>query len=90
MATGPASVASGSNPTTTRTPVRILRGRYRGRQGWISGTLADRAARGITKAIVHVGADVELLSIENLQAVDQLDLFQTKTPPARSPTALIG
>lgn len=78
MAHGRASVASGSNPTTTKTPVRILRGRHRGREGWISGTLEDRAARGVTKAIVHAGADVELLSIENLRAVDQLDLFANK------------
>lgn len=58
-----------------RTEVRVLRGQLRGRAGWIAGTLEDRARRGITKAIVHAGADVELLSIENLQSNDQLGLF---------------
>jgi hypothetical protein len=61
-----------------RTDVEIVRGPLRGRRGWISGNLEDRARRGITRAIVHAGADVELLSIENLQAVDQLDLFANK------------
>lgn len=71
-----------------RTDVEVIRGPLRGRRGWIAGNLEDRARRGITKALVHAGADVELLSIENLQTVDQLELFQTKTPPARSPAAL--
>lgn len=50
-----------------RTDVRILRGAHRGRQGWISGTLEDRAARGITKAIVKFdGAPAEVLATSSL------------------------
>jgi len=59
----------------SRTDVTILRGRYRGRAGWIAGNLEDRAARGITRAIVHAGADVELLLTANLRADDQPGLF---------------
>lgn len=63
-----------------RTDVWILRGALRGWRGWIRGSLEDRARRGITKAIVHAGDAVELLSIENLQAVDQLELFGDHVP----------
>jgi hypothetical protein len=35
-----------------KTAVRIPRGRHASREGWISGTLTDRLARGITKAMV--------------------------------------
>lgn len=75
-----------------KTDVRILRGRYAGRQGWIAGSLEDRAARGITWAIVHAGADVELLKTSNLIADRQLALAlpETKTPPAGSQRRLIG
>ena len=60
-----------------QTPVRVLRGRWRGRQGWISGTLADRGVRGATKAIVHLPEDVELLEVANLEAIEaqQIDMF---------------
>lgn len=61
-----------------RTDIDVIRGPLRGRRGWISGDLEDRARRGITKAIVHCGLQVELLSIEDLQAVDQPDLFANK------------
>jgi hypothetical protein len=70
-----------------RTDIRVVRGPLRGRSGWISGSLEDRAARGITKAIVHAGADVELLETADLVRDRQLVLFadpETKTPPARS------
>lgn len=64
-----------------KTEVRVIRGALRGRAGWISGNLEDRARRGITKAIVHAGADVELLSIDNLEQNDQLGLFECPTAP---------
>lgn len=58
------------------TPVRILRGRYRGREGWIAGTLADRAARGVTKAIVHIDGELpEILETASLAEVRQLALL---------------
>lgn len=66
---------SGFTPTGTKTPVRILRGRYRGREGWISGTLADRQSRGVTKAIVKIaGEDAELLDTSSLRELAQLEL----------------
>ncbi len=52
----------------------MLRGPLRGRTGWIAGTLPDRAARGITRAIVHAGPDVELLDTANLAPIAQLNL----------------
>lgn len=59
------------------TDVVINRGAWRGRVGRISGSLEDRKARGITKAIVRVdGEPPELLSIDSLQANDQLELFR--------------
>jgi hypothetical protein len=65
----------------------VLRGPLRGREGWIAGSLEDRAGRSITKAIVHAGDAVELLETANLEPVLQLafDLPdpQTKTPPAK-------
>lgn len=70
-----------------KTTVRVLRGRHRGRSGWISGDLATRSARGVTKALVKLSDDVELLETANLEAVAQLGLFadpQTETPPAVS------
>lgn len=60
-----------------RTEIIVIRGALRGRAGWISGCLEDRARRGITKAIVHAGVDVEVLSIENLRRNPQLRLFST-------------
>lgn len=59
-----------------KTEVIILRGAWRGRTGWIAGTLEDRRARGVTKALVRIDGDLpELLSIENLRPADQLALF---------------
>jgi hypothetical protein len=58
-----------------KTEVRVTRGPLRGRSGWIAGSLEDRAPRGITRAIVHAGAEVELLEIANLRREDQLGLF---------------
>jgi hypothetical protein len=58
-----------------KTYVRVTRGLLAGRTGWIAGNLEDRAARGITKAVIHAGADVELLPIENLRPDDQPGLF---------------
>ena len=55
--------------------------------GRIAGTLEDRAARGITRAIVHFAGDVELLDTAIL-APAHPDLFgepnttQTETPSA--------
>lgn len=69
-----------------KTEIIVIRGALRGRPGWISGSLEDRARRGVTKAIVHAGAEVELLELANLAADRQLGLFpdlETKTPPAR-------
>jgi len=60
-----------------RTEVDIVRGPLRGRRGWIAGSLKDRATRGITKAIVHCGLQVELLLIESLQEAEP-DLFANK------------
>jgi hypothetical protein len=78
MAPGRISARSGSSPTTTKTPVRILRGRYRGREGRISGTLADRAARGVTRALVHIdGEEPELLETSSLEEARQLALDLT-------------
>lgn len=69
------SALSASNPTTTRTDVRILRGRYRGRVGWIKGTLADRRARGIGKALVRIeGQAPELLALASMAEAAQLAL----------------
>lgn len=70
-----ASALSGSSPATTRTAVRILRGRYRGRVGWIKGTLADRRARGIGKALARIeGEPPELLALASMAEVTQLAL----------------
>jgi hypothetical protein len=56
-----------------KTTVRILRGRLKGREGWISGNLEDRAARGITRAIVHVeGEEPELHATASLEVAEQL------------------
>ncbi|MCK1501517.1 hypothetical protein [Bradyrhizobium sp. 188] len=61
-----------------KTPVRILRGRYRGREGWISGTLHDRASRGVTRAIVHIdGQEPEILETSSLEEARQLLLELT-------------
>lgn len=68
-----------------KTAVRILRGRHRGREGWISGTLDDRALRGITKAIVKFEtAPAELLAVSSLAEDNQiaLDLPQNAKRPA--------
>lgn len=74
----PTSAASASIPTGTRTPVRILRGRYRGREGWIAGSLADRATRGVTKALVHIeGEEPELFETSSLAEARQLALALT-------------
>ena len=55
-----------------KTLVRILRGRHRGREGWITGTIEDRRSRGITKALVHVeGEEPELLDLSSLQEQHQ-------------------
>lgn len=63
------------------TPVRILRGALRGREGWISGTLEDRAARGITKAIVKLeGAPAEMMALSSLEKITQLGLFASAGP----------
>jgi hypothetical protein len=66
---------AGCIASVMRTAVRINRGPLRGRTGWIAGSLEDRRARGITKAIVHAGADVELLETANLIPDRQLVLF---------------
>ena len=51
-----------------KTLVRILRGRHRGRDGWIAGGIEDRRSRGITKALVHIdGEQPELLDLSSLQ-----------------------
>ena len=58
-----------------KTAVRILRGQHKGREGWISGTLEDRAARGITRAIVKgIPGGADLFATSSLEAVAQLDL----------------
>lgn len=71
-----------------KTFVRVLRGRFSGQSGWISGDLDDRAARGVTRALVHLASDVEMLATSSLAPAEQLDLFgdapETKTPPAVS------
>ena len=65
--------------------MRVLRGRLKGRDGWISGDLRNRGC-GVTKALVHAGGEVELVAIASLEAVDQLELAlpqtQKKPPPA--------
>src|SRR5579872_2866422 len=59
----------------SRTIVHILRGRYRGRRGWVAGLLEDRTGRGLTKALVHIdGAEPELLAIASLAPADQAEL----------------
>jgi hypothetical protein len=70
-----------------KTEVRVLRGLLRGRQGWISGTLEDRRARGVTKAIVHSGREVEMLLIDSLRLDDQPGLFplDAQDQPNRPP-----
>ena len=77
-ATARAGAAAGrSTGGHLRTAVRILRGGHRGREGWISGTLEDRATSGITKALVKFadGAEPQMLAVSSLVAIDQLDLF---------------
>jgi hypothetical protein len=61
-----------------------LRGRHRGRIGWISGNFEERAARGVTKAIVKLDGDVELLAVSSIERVDQLNLplFEDKKKPS--------
>jgi hypothetical protein len=64
-----------------RTDVVITRGQWRGRPGWISGSIEDRRSRGLTKALVHVdGEEPEIFSIESLKANDQLGLFRDAAP----------
>lgn len=59
-----------------KTVVRILRGRQAGREGFISGTLADRAARRVTRALVHIdGEEPELYATSSLAEDLQLGLF---------------
>ena len=61
----------------------------RGRLGWISGTLADRASRGITKALVKFqAAPAEMLTTASLQEVTQLPLFKTTRPERDARTRL--
>lgn len=61
----------------------MLRGPLCGRVGWIAGDLESRATRGITKALVHAGDDVEMLEMKNLEAEAQLSLqLETKKPAA--------
>jgi len=51
-----------------KTAVRILRGRLKGREGWIAGTIEDRAARGVTKALVHIEGEMpELYATSSIQ-----------------------
>ncbi len=83
-----------------KTEIVILRGRWRGRRGWVHGCLAERRSRGVTKALVFVdGAPPELLALSSLAAarlgeasgearIVQGELFaETKTPPAMLPAA---
>lgn len=68
--------------------VRVLRGTCRGREGWISGTLEDRASRGVTKALVKFADTLpELLDTVNLAPITQLSFdlpqMQKDPPPAR-------
>lgn len=63
----------------------MLRGPLRGRAGWIAGDIESRTARGITKALVHAGDDVELLETKNLESEAQLPLLlETKKPAANT------
>ena len=70
-----------------RTYVRVVRGPYSGRTGWIAGVLEDRSSEGITKSVVHFADICEPLLTADLELFLQLDLPlpapQTKTPPAR-------
>jgi hypothetical protein len=65
-----------------RTDVRILRGRYRGRSGWIAGDL-DRLNPHVTRALVHVGGDVEPIALASLERDDQPGLFPHEDEPTR-------
>lgn len=71
-----------------RTTVRIRRGRYGGRSGWIAGDLHN-LGRGITKALVHLDGDVVvLIELSRLEA--ELPLETQKRPAAgagAAPTA---
>jgi hypothetical protein len=79
-----------------RTTVRILRGQHRGREGWIAGDLASRAARGVTKALVHIdGVEPEFFATSSLEASEQLTFslpvadregHRTARPVDRGPT----
>lgn len=73
-----------------KTTVRILRGNHRGREGWISGTLAEREGKGIGKALVKDLPDgAEFYALSSLEEVRQQSLFETQKdpPPAQGPTA---
>ena len=73
-----------------KTIVRILRGQYRGREGWISGTLAEREKSGIGKALVKgLPGPPEFYALSSLAEVQQLSLFETQKdpPPAQRPAA---
>lgn len=68
-----------------KTFVKVRRGPMRGRVGWIAGDFADRARRGVTKAIFHpAGDECELLLVADLELFEQLslDLPETKKPAA--------
>jgi hypothetical protein len=61
-----------------RTTVRILRGRYKAQEGWISGTLAERENAGIGKALVKgLPGPPEFYALASLAEVKQLGLFET-------------
>ncbi len=57
-----------------QTAVLVTRGPLKGRRGWISGDLESRANRGITKALIHADANVELVAIAALAVDAQLEL----------------
>ncbi len=60
-----------------RTAVRILRGRYKAQEGWISGTLAERESAGIGKALVKgLPGPPEFYALSSLAEVKQLGLFE--------------
>lgn len=66
-----------------RTPVTVLKGRHRGKIGSIAGSLESRAARGVTRTVVQVGGDFELVPTSWLEPRLQLELplAQMTTPP---------
>lgn len=55
----------------------MLRGRLKGRRGWIAGDI-DNLHPLVTRAIVHVGLDAEIIDLAAIRRDDQPELWTNK------------